>query len=118
MFIPSSEWDPYQGGIESCPCLPHGDPRLDDVKLTNSTRKILGDDVNIDYYGYGCMKHDEVTQTCKDGCAGGGTITPPPIDCDRSWCTRSWCWIDPNNCVLLNKRTRTFPDSNRFYSYA
>lgn len=108
----------YQRGIVSCPCLEYGDPRADIVNGTNETLSFLGNEVNLATYGFGCALHDKNIRSCKDGCAAGSTITPPPIDCDRSWCDRNFCWVDPNNCDLLNKRSRLFPESNRFYSYA
>ena len=110
--------DSYEGGIDTCLCLAPGDDRVDKVAFSNSSIKFLGTSVNLTSYGFGCTNHDKAAQICIDGCATGLTITPPPIDCDRTWCDRHWCWVDPNNCTLLNKRSNLFPDSNRFYSYA
>lgn len=110
--------DSYEEGIDICSCLAPGDDRVDKVKLGNISMAFLGTSVDLEYYGFGCTNHDKTAKICVDGCAKGSTITPPPIDCDRTWCDRHWCWVDPNNCTLLNKRSTIFPDSNRFYSYA
>jgi hypothetical protein len=108
----------YQKGIGSCPCLTPDNSVAGTVTLGNESITFLGANFSLDTYGFGCGLHDKLAKVCLDGCAQGSTITPPPIDCDRTWCYRNWCWVDPNNCQLLNKRSRIFPDSNRFYSYA
>jgi hypothetical protein len=108
----------YQKGIDSCPCLMADSPIIGAVNLGNESIQFLGANFSLDTYGFGCDLHDKTAKICADGCAQSSTITPPPIDCDRTWCDRNWCWVDPNNCSLLNKRSRLFPDSNRFYSYA
>ena len=108
----------YEKGTDSCPCLTPESPFIDAVNASDQSIKFLGANFTLDTYGFGCAKHDKPSQYCLNGCPQFSTITPPPIDCDNSWCERNWCYVDPNNCQLLSKRSTLFPTTNRFFSYS
>ena len=91
-------------------------------KLTpiNSTEAIPG--INVDTYGIGCSKHDELTSACDlsqvdPTCAG---VVPTPAHCGEefAWCSNAWCYVDMANCQLTQETSAYFPTSLRSYSYA
>eukprot|EP00592_Proboscia_alata_P003454 CAMPEP_0194370198 /NCGR_PEP_ID=MMETSP0174-20130528/18482_1 /TAXON_ID=216777 /ORGANISM="Proboscia alata, Strain PI-D3" /LENGTH=610 /DNA_ID=CAMNT_0039147505 /DNA_START=50 /DNA_END=1879 /DNA_ORIENTATION=- len=91
-------------GDLSCPCLASPNPPFNDDELTylNTSYLLLPnlqDDAPIAAYGTGCRPHDVQSVSCSDvdECR---SVVPVPLDCDKSWCQRSWCYVDPENCVL------------------
>lgn len=115
---PSGEaWTEFQRGVPQCPCLKFGDlPSL--TNISERAKDFFGENIDLEVFGFGCAQHEQNATVCNDGCIEGSNIVPPPIDCDRTWCERSWCWVDPDNCDLLTRSSVNFPDANRFYSYA
>ena len=116
---------PSRTGHELCPCL----QSLEEVPIVDDdfpggvsaliNQESLGDNFNASTYGLGCAAHDVNIPACNPAdCEASANVFPPRTDCDLSWCRRSFCWVDPNNCQLLHRRSRYFPRSNRFYSYA
>ena len=106
-------------GDSSCPCLGSIDP-IDDAD--RSANLALDGTIDFDRYGIGCFAHDIETSRCqideeqnKTPCS---SFYPVPANCDTSWCSRRWCYVDPASCSLLMKRSSELPNSNRYYSYA
>mmetsp|Transcript_21343 Transcript_21343/g.32892 ORF Transcript_21343/g.32892 Transcript_21343/m.32892 type:complete len:747 (+) Transcript_21343:37-2277(+) len=107
-------------GDEKCPCLTYEQMNDDDSKFPAKLIEGLvwetasGGVWGADTYGLGCDYHDNDRGNCTSAtCA---TEVPLPNNCDFSWCTRAFCYVDPNNCSLLNRPSPLF--QNRFYSYA
>lgn len=63
-------------GDPNCPCL--------------ESEKTLQEALKHPNYGIGCDAHDILLEEC--------AVPEGP-----SWCRRSWCWVDSQNCGLLNK---------------
>lgn len=108
-------------GDESCPCLSAESlvalPIEEDLA---GARDVLGEKVDLSLYGIGCAPHDVDATACAgiDECA---TSTPLPLGCGRSWCQRPWCFVDPDDCALLNRPSELFRGDDgapRHYSYA
>ena len=99
------------GGDPSCPCSNIGD-------FSPVTREDLREDfqetlahANLTSFGFGCLTHDlNTTRQCIN--------CPNPQLCP--WCTRSWCYVDPDKCNLLHNRGTAYKNLTklRFYSYA
>jgi len=107
-------------GNKNCPCVRDLDTEfpIHPSELTEELYQKLGDmyRADISKYGSGCRAHDISTPMCSDiDCS---MIFPQPPSCDKSWCKRPWCFVDPTNCDLLNRRSDVFSKSGRFYSYA
>ena len=66
-------------------------------------------------YGVNCAPHDLYQPVCSnvEDCT---TLIPLPADCDKSFCQRSFCFVDPQNCSLYHKASSLYP--NVHYSYA
>ena len=117
----ATERENFKHGNEACPCLTNetvSDIRTED--LTVSLLESLGD-VDPYTYGIGCGAYDAATHSCITGglCTIDPNLAPQPSSaCDQSYCGRNFCYIDPKNCSLLNRRSQFFPSSDRFYSYA
>jgi hypothetical protein len=107
-------------GESLCPCLKARDiVEINPIDLTDSTLASFNSGYNISEYGIGCYKHDSFTKNCSRlECAAESNIVPKNTDCDVSYCELSFCYVDPNNCELMNSRSLTFPNTYRFYSYA
>ncbi|KAL7540678.1 hypothetical protein ACHAWF_006757 [Thalassiosira exigua] len=108
-------------GNAECPCLPSSYFRHHDRFQSHETiaafETTLGKSVDPAKYGIGCRPHDEGTSQCSD--AGGcSSLVPLPPDCDKSYCRRSWCFVDPDNCSLLNNPSELFDGGKHHYSYA
>jgi len=107
-------------GSPSCPCVKNLDKEfpIHPSDTTEALYQNLGDiyRANISSYGLGCKTHDKGTPMCHE--TDLSMIFPPPSSYDKSWCGRPWCFVDPTNCALLNRRSNTFSKSGRFYSYA
>jgi hypothetical protein len=114
-----NDWTEFQRGLSDCPCLAPEDVSIDLISDEDRNHEFYGK-VTMDFkkYGFGCATHDLSLPICTDGCPVGNTISPPPIDCDKSWCKRNWCWVDPGNCKMLNRRSNNFHSIDRFSSYA
>uniref|UniRef100_A0A7S4RFW6 Ionotropic glutamate receptor C-terminal domain-containing protein n=1 Tax=Ditylum brightwellii TaxID=49249 RepID=A0A7S4RFW6_9STRA len=103
-------------GDDRCPCLSF-DTLQDDNSLPlepYTDFSHLGPNTNVSMYGVGCEAHDEITPACSDDQCS--TQVPLPDDCDKFWCARSWCFVDPSNCKLLHTPSIHFTD--RHFSYA
>ena len=115
--IPSQSHAQALNGNDGCPCLPadhfrnedHSDEALADFEST------VGPFINPAQYGIGCLPHDANALQCSDAndCT---TIVPLPPDCDKSFCKRSWCFVDPAKCSRLHNPSTLF--KGRHYSYA
>lgn len=110
-------------GNPSCPCLQLDDTKLTPINTVDLTPSVLRNIGNgtVDWatYGIGCRTHDARTPQCTTSdCARLQDVVPTPFRCDLSWCQRSWCFVDPNHCGLLYRRSARLPRSDRFYSYA
>lgn len=120
--VEASLSSPLFEGDPSCPCLLSPETGLHPIKPVDVTEDLisqLGNQSVFETYGIGCAAHDENTPHCTtDECAIGPNYLPAPIDCDRSYCSRQFCWVDPLNCRLLNRRSVYFSQSGRHYSYA
>ena len=68
-------------------------------------------------YGVNCAPHDLYQPICVDvdDCT---TLIPLPAECDKSFCQRSFCFVDPKNCALYHKASSVYPNNNIHYSYA
>ena len=92
-------------GDPSCPCLTRGQVGAEDVgDLSFEDQVRLGSDASLEDYGFGCELHDLNTTLCQ-------------VE-QHEWCNRAWCWVDPDNCRLLNNRAPKRPRLSQFYSYA
>jgi hypothetical protein len=108
-------------GDPSCPCISNLEelPPIDPLDRSPEVIELLGDAINSTYYGIGCSAHSRDTPQCTESdCTVRKELVPAPLGCDLSWCNRQWCYVDPTNCTLLNKRSQSTPHSDRFYSYA
>ena len=104
-------------GDDACPCLSEYELRDEDhseASLANFYNTV-GRSADPLSYGFGCQPHDVNSLECSDtnGCA---SMVPLPPDCDKSYCQRSFCWVDPNNCARKSNPSTLFP--GRYYSYA
>jgi Ligand-gated ion channel len=116
----------HGSGDSSCPCLSNFT-----TIFGNETRI----EINLDSaffgsnyprtFGLGCKSHSRITTACTaiiERCQAYHDVSPPPINCDFSWCNRSWCYVDPNNCNLLNRpvfsSSNSSVDVQLSYSYA
>ena len=102
-------------GDASCLCLSYEELSKYARSPSLRTAEVLGEGFDPGTYGIGCEPHDVNTTMCSDvdKCT---KVIPLPTDCDKSWCRRSFCFIDPNKCSLYNKPSTIFPDLH--YSYA
>lgn len=108
-------WNSYQRGVASCPCLTNAAL----PEISDEARSYMGEAIgDYDNYGKGCTQHDLTVPSCEDGCGSASNIAPASIGCDQSWCQRNWCWVDPDNCDLLNRHSILFGKSDLFFSYA
>lgn len=69
----------------------------------------MGPVLNVTTYGFKCGKHDLVNCT--------NIFHKNLAACDQSWCTCEWCYVDPNNCSLLNRHIFFLPNSICYYLY-
>jgi hypothetical protein len=106
-------------GDPLCPCL----PTLADYPVTESDIAVvtdaLGPTMNYTQYGLGCVAHDDGTPQCAitPECGAALWTLPKPLYCDKSWCTRKFCYIDPTACQLTYHHSLVFPNSKRYFSY-
>ncbi|CAB9525071.1 receptor ionotropic, kainate 3 [Seminavis robusta] len=102
-------------GDESCPCLSYEELAPYERRQSKRSSDILGVATNFETYGVNCAPHDLKTPLCSslDSCTN---VEPLPPDCDKSFCQRSFCFVDPLNCSLYHKPSSIFP--NIHYSYA
>mmetsp|Transcript_35900 Transcript_35900/g.77969 ORF Transcript_35900/g.77969 Transcript_35900/m.77969 type:complete len:738 (-) Transcript_35900:113-2326(-) len=104
-------------GNDECPCLPADHFRNHDHSEETITEfeSVVGLSIDPTQYGIGCLPHDTNAVQCSDAndCT---TIVPLPADCDKSFCKRSWCFVDPENCSRLSNPSTLF--KGRYYSYA
>jgi hypothetical protein len=96
------------GGDPECPCLtinqlssPYAESLESNISVHWNDNDIQG--VELRSYGFGCASHDLETLSCQ---------VPNRSD----WCQSSWCWVNPMNCSLLNRKSTTISD--RWHSYA
>lgn len=103
-------------GDASCPCLTAAQlEQIPREKNAKTDAYFLGGEFDFSF-GLGCEPHDQdVAISCVniDSCV---TEIPLPENCDRSWCYRSFCYVDPENCDA-NYAPSTFWKS-LYYSYA
>lgn len=119
-FLSLSSAD-YSLGNDACPCL--SIDAIDEIDARDSANgrleTILGLNVNRTLYGIGCAPHDINIPSCvNDDCKNRENVLPVPTKCTNDACRLNFCYIDPNNCNLLYRRSDMFPNSNRFFSYA
>jgi len=83
--------------------------------LRDDIQEFLGGQIDLNNFGTICYPHDADSNECSNvtDCT---SIVPLPIDCDLSWCERSWCYIDPNKCSVDNTPSHLY--KNTSYSYA
>ena len=124
--------DNYILGDAQCPCL-----SLDDMSEVHPRDAvggrldgILGTTMNQSLYGVGCAPHDLGIPACSGAaddsqqdknnkkCQGHQNVLPAPSGCSNDLCHLNFCYVDPNHCQLLHRRSETFANSNRFFSYA
>jgi hypothetical protein len=93
-------------GSPSCPCISIGGITGLAVDMTPSAQSDLGTDVSLNTYGFGCRPHDVNSDTC--------AMLPHP-----DYCTRQWCWVDPNNCDIHHRlNDHVIGNTYRSFSYA
>jgi len=104
-------------GDDACPCLSATDVRNEDHSKSSFANfyNVVGRSVDPITYGFGCRPHDVNSSECSDANDCASTVPLPP-DCDKSYCQRSFCWVDPNNCARKSNPSGLFP--GRHYSYA
>ena len=111
-------------GHPLCPCVDTVFDDLDPREISNLTQQ-LGIK-NIEGYGIGCRPHDEGTIPCANTLDDGCSVDPNFLTssdtrpaCDKSYCRRSWCYVDPNHCEkLVRTVSPILPHSKIWYSYA
>ena len=101
-------------GDSLCRCLTQNElPAIGIHNLSDAAANLIGDHVDLDVYGFGCLPHDLGIPRCQD---------PACPNCEeedeRRWCHRQWCWIDPNDCALAHNWAQSVVGTPRFYSYA
>ena len=85
-------------GADDCPCIKNRS-----ITSNQQQCKLRNDgDCYADNYGSNlCFKHDEhVTPEC-----AADVLSPP------TWCSASWCWINPAHCTLPNSPTSRFKEA-------
>ena len=118
---------PKPNGDPQCPCLSYEELEpASMVLVTDGTANNKGFDYNATLgslidptrYGVGCHPHDAQTAACLDAPNDDGcdSTMPPPANCDQAWCSRSFCYVDPDQCDLLHRPSHYF--RHRYYSYA
>jgi hypothetical protein len=106
-------------GTPGCPCLREDTadgyksrgpdrPNVFNVSLNGDGQGAFTDGVERDY-GHLCGTHDW-------GSAHWCLNMSDPATA-ASWCSDSWCWVDPNNCDGSTSQTTYFPNWNAHYSY-
>lgn len=113
--------DSFVRGNDLCPCLrPEEMVALDPSDITEELIDLFGGNLtDVDNYGVGCGQHDQVLPECSNpSCSGEVNVLPKSFQCDLSYCNLNFCFVNPNNCQLLNRRSLSFPNTYRFYSYA
>ena len=55
-------------------------------------------------YGVGCANHDIDNAACQPRQVCWSQI-PIPKSCEDSWCLRSWCYVDPQNCQVEHQNS-------------
>lgn len=113
----------FTAGSELCPCLlPHQLDSIESQIGSDWVRAKFGDNVTLDTfinYGIGCGQHDKELPECSlEGCEAEENMLPKSLNCDKTICNLNFCYVNPNNCELLNRRSVLYPDSTRFFSYA
>jgi len=115
VILPLAHGQSLTGNVE-CPCLPADYFEYHDnwdAPVDYETK--IGTSIDPKQYGIGCSAHDIDAQICSD--ANDCTlIVPLPPECNKSFCKRSWCFVDPDNCSRLHNPGSLFKD--RHYSYA
>jgi len=103
-------------GNSECPCLIADYFEYhDNLETAADFEKKVGASIDPQQYGIGCSAHDADAHHCSD--ANDCTlIVPLPPECDKSYCKRSWCFVDPDDCSRLHNPSTIF--KNRHYSYA
>ena len=103
-------------GDDLCPCLSQEELAAYNRLVTQEDIDNLGDEkASSRSYGSECLAHDQGTRRCSnlEDCI---KKFPLPDDCKNSWCRRSWCYVDPNNCGLLHSTSTQYPDLAYSYS--
>ena len=106
-------------GHSGCPCV-----ESDELDNSNATlveeQNFVGIDTDISAYGIHCAPHDLNTDECSTPCKDQSDLFTPvaPDLCDKSYCRRSWCYVDRNNCDHLEKSPTILFNDDRYYSYA
>jgi hypothetical protein len=101
-------------GNEACRCLSADELNVVDSTLRADFATEIGSHKDASTYGIGCQSHDQDALTCLDA-SDCTSIVPLPPDCDKSYCTRSWCYVD-ESCPLLSSPSSLF--KGRYFSYA
>ena len=97
-------------GHTQCPCLTENN-QVGAVSISNQ-QELLGPLVNATTYGIGCRDHDKTSTFCVNPtCDSRG-------NCDKTWCEKYWCYVDPEECNLSHRRSRLFSEEHRYISYA
>eukprot|EP00581_Thalassiosira_minuscula_P013316 CAMPEP_0183713660 /NCGR_PEP_ID=MMETSP0737-20130205/8441_1 /TAXON_ID=385413 /ORGANISM="Thalassiosira miniscula, Strain CCMP1093" /LENGTH=692 /DNA_ID=CAMNT_0025942479 /DNA_START=189 /DNA_END=2264 /DNA_ORIENTATION=+ len=104
-------------GNKGCPCL--GADYFDELSENQLDifEKNVGAAIDPREYGIGCHAHDIDALECSDA-KNCTTIVPLPPACDKSYCKRSWCFVDPQNCSKTHSPSKSQPFKGRHYSYA
>jgi len=86
------------------------------VQDSTNSNSFMQDVVN-NSYGLGCTQHDLGTESCAevDECT---TKFPVPPDCEKSYCQRSWCYVDARNCNVYHSVNKRGINPHIHYSYA
>jgi len=104
-------------GTSECPCL--GAQHFDELSENQIAlfEKDIGSTIDPKEYGIGCHAHDLDALECSDA-KNCTLIVPLPPACDKSYCKRSWCFVDPQNCSKTHSPSKSQPFKGRHYSYA
>jgi hypothetical protein len=99
---------PY--GESVCPCLTKDQLESTAWKVlrNDSLSDLFSPGVDFETYGYGCQAHDAFTLL---ECSNCGDECP-------DWCSRQWCWVNPDSCNLLNTLYKHYPVHGHYYSYS
>eukprot|EP00934_Nitzschia_sp_Nitz4_P005855 Nitzschia sp. Nitz4//scaffold207_size38617//25338//27925//NITZ4_007680-RA/size38617-augustus-gene-0.12-mRNA-1//-1//CDS//3329541620//5845//frame0 len=113
----------YTAGHELCPCLlPHQLESIDEDLYSDTVMEAFGANISTDVlfsFGIGCGQHDQQTVACSSAeCSSEANMLPKTLNCELDYCELSFCYVDPDNCHLLHRRSDIFPNSHRYFSYA
>ena len=98
----------YVDGMDVCPCLPQSAINITaaNVKLIEKELQTNLSGYNLSSFGVGCRLHDIDLPVCSDF---NEVTCPDRSGCPKTWCGRSWCYVDSNNCRAEHNPSQVVP---------